>query len=63
MNYKFTFDCLDKEIPKRRKRILELEEKIAIERAEYQKLIYKKAGLEYKLDVIIAQSQKLNVEI
>ncbi len=67
-------EYFEKELRKRKKRIADLEErlsftvrdlkqKIADEREAYRKLIYQKAGWEWRLSHIIENSTKTNVEL
>lgn len=59
----YSGEYFDKELRKRKKKIIELEEKLEDERNEYQKLIFKKAGWEWRLMRLIDDSTKINVEL
>jgi hypothetical protein len=59
----YSFGYFEKEIRKRKKRISDLEERLEEERNYYQKLIFQKAGWEYRLQKLISDSTQLNIEL
>lgn len=61
MSEKIGFEYFDKEVKKRRKEIVKLEDDLEEKKEAYRKLLFQKISWEYNMMVQIQKSQSLTV--